>query len=269
MVSCVYLPAIVTHPFIYIAALRRSGSTILSELLTDPPTSFIFREPNLGRRRFDTKPDDVELFRKYNIDLEAFAKRWSGWRKRWMIRGFREELMPQLAARFKQIGVKEIFNDHWRAYHRQFPQMKIIVLARDPRDLYLSIRERRRKGVNAAQGDVTPAEVSGHLNQQFALQRQMLETCDCLPITYETLCSDPTAFDKVRAFVQSPLATAGRAGRFNESNPVRQGEAAIHSGSITTNRVARWQKEQDPAAISESHQAMALMPDYNKFWGYA
>jgi len=265
----VYLPAIVTHPFIYIAALRRSGSTILSELLTDPPTSFIFREPNLGRRRFDAKPDDVELLRSLGIDLPAFITRWSGWRKRWMIRGFNKELMPQLAARFQQVGVKEIFNEHWRTYHRQFPNMKIIVLARDPRDLYLSIRERRRKGVNAAHGDVTPEEVSDHLNKQFALQRQMLETCDCLPITYETLCADPTAFDKVKAFVQSPLAAAGRAGRFNENNPVRQGEAAIHSGAITTNRVARWQKEQDPTGVAEAHQAMALMPDYNKFWGYS
>lgn len=256
------------HPFVYIAALRRSGSTILSELLTDPPRSFIFREPNLARGRFDLKPDDAELFRGMGLDLEAFSRKWCGWRKRRLVAGFRKDVVRPLEGKVQQIGVKEIMHDHWRSYLRQFPAMRVVVLARDPRDIYLSILERRAKGVNASADDTTPEIAATNLMRQFEHQRAMLDECQSMWITYDTLCSDPGAFDRVRTFVDSPLTTAGKAGRFNEKNPVRSSEAAIHGGAVTTKRVGRWQTESNPELRDKAQRVFELMRPYAEFFGF-
>lgn len=140
------------YPFIYIASLMRTGSTLISEALTELPHAFIFREPHIGKNTFRYKPDDVERFRQYGFDLEAFLKyrlvfaffqrrlRFLGYRQDYMVRVFKYRLIPQMAGTAKQFGVKEIDNRGWQNYHRHFPDMKVILTARDPRDIYLSLR---------------------------------------------------------------------------------------------------------------------------------
>ena len=46
-----------------IAAVRRTGSTLLAELLTELPRAFVFREPKLFRGRVALKPDDLARLR--------------------------------------------------------------------------------------------------------------------------------------------------------------------------------------------------------------
>lgn len=86
------------RPFIYIAALPRTGSTLLSELFTDLPYSFIFHEPHLGKNYFAAQKLDKSLLAKYNIDINGFLKlrlplafclrrlRWAGYRQDHMMR---------------------------------------------------------------------------------------------------------------------------------------------------------------------------------------
>ena len=59
--------------FIYIAALRRSGSTVLAEALTSLPYSFIFREPPLGRDRINFKESEIVELAEHEIDLKTFT----------------------------------------------------------------------------------------------------------------------------------------------------------------------------------------------------
>lgn len=42
-------------PFIYIAAFVRSGSTLLQEMLTYLPYSYIFHEPSFHRKKIQNK----------------------------------------------------------------------------------------------------------------------------------------------------------------------------------------------------------------------
>ncbi len=256
-------------PFIYIGALRRSGSTILAELLTDAPSSFIFREPRVARGVFDIKPGDAELMAGYGIDLHAFAKRWTGPRRRWVIRGFRRELYPALLTRFQQVGVKEISHRKWRRYDAAFPGMKIIVLARDPRDIYLSLLDRAHKGTTPAQElVVTPQAAADEINRQFIYQGQMVERRGAMRITYEELCTDPGAFARVRDFCQSPLERPGGAGGFNAGNRARADEAARHGGHVTPSRVARWKTEADAHRRAAADEVFRLTPEFCAFWGY-
>lgn len=259
-----------THrPFLYIAAIRRSGSTVLAEMLTDPPRSFVFREPRLARGVLDIKPGDAELLAPMGVDLHAFARRWSGVRRRWMVRGFRRELYPLLAARFDQIGVKEISHRRWARYDRAFPGMRIIALARDPRDIYLSVLDRAGKGAGSAAGiAATPEATAAEINRQFRYQREMVDRRGAMRVTYEELCTDPGVFDRVREFVGSPLDRPGAPGRFNTASIARADEAALHGGKVTPARVDRWKTEGDPHRRAGAEEVLRLTREFAAYWGY-
>jgi len=48
-------------PFIYIAALPRSGSTVLSEFLTQLPQAFIFHEPRFASGEAAFKNYEIKM----------------------------------------------------------------------------------------------------------------------------------------------------------------------------------------------------------------
>ena len=93
--------AILNRPFVYIASLRRTGSTVLAEALTSCPTSFIFREPELGRGRFNLRPGDAELFADHGVDLNALQDQFSGRSISRSIRARMSGRLPSLVAAFK------------------------------------------------------------------------------------------------------------------------------------------------------------------------
>ena len=65
-----------TKPLIYIASLRRTGSTVLSEALTSLPHSFIFREPYLSGGEFRVQDEDATTFlQKRSSNMPDGARR--------------------------------------------------------------------------------------------------------------------------------------------------------------------------------------------------
>ena len=265
------------RPFVYIAALRRSGSTVLSELLTQLPTSFVFREPELASGRFARKPDDTSALRAHGIDLEHFEARWRGWFRRriarrrpgTLVRGFRDAVVNPLSERVQQVGVKEITHTGWRHYQQNFTNMRVIVLGRDPRDIYLSMLDRRDKGVGKLAGQTLPPERAAELLMpEFAYQREMVEEAGAMRVTYERLCTDANVFAEIAAHIESPLNKPGRAGAFNEANPQRTDEAALHEGALTAKRIDRWRHETDTDRLDAAHRLFELMRPYAAFWGY-
>jgi hypothetical protein len=136
----------------------------------------------LCRDTYIIKPDDVEMMKTCDIDLESFLKRYMypmiaarklipnqgflAWR-------FKREVLPKLLENFEQIGFKEIRNERWRNYLKHFPNMKIILNGRDPRDIYVSLYHRVQKGKSGWQEPFMPEAVAAHLNFQFSLQMEM------------------------------------------------------------------------------------------------
>lgn len=147
--------------------------------------------------------------------------------------------------------------------------MRVVILGRDPRDVYLSMLDRRRKGVGQLRGEtLTPERAAELLLPEFAHQRAMAESLPSMTITYERLCTDPTAFDDLRAHTGSPLEHPGSAGRFNEANPQRRDEAAIHEGALTTRRTDRWRRVDDPSLRDACAELYERMRNYAEFWDY-
>ncbi len=265
-------------PFVYVGSLRRTGSTVVAEALTKLPYAFIFREPGLGDNRFSLKQIEIDQVKELGVDLAAFrSKQKLGgiFKKRiagdqaFMLHAFKKQVVPEMLEKLQQVGVKEIRHDNWRNYIETFPEMKVVLTSRDPRDIYISLHGRFKKGTSTWQGEFTPERVAKDLNFQFSKQLEMIEAADCLRIRYEDLCLQADAkIDEIRKFTKSPIPTIGDVGAFNATNPDRVDEYQLHGGEITDKRVARWRSEEDAELRAEAQKAFDLMEEYAAFWGY-
>lgn len=258
----------------------RSGSTLLSEVLTRLPQSYIFQEPHIGKNDFQLTPSDVEIWAERGLDLERLLRRhrvlaflqrrlrWAGLRQDYMAVVLKHLVRPRLASGRFQLGVKEVRNRGWRNYRRQFPSMKVIVTARDPRDIYLSTMYRWRKGLLPRRKLVTPELIARELNREFKLQMAIQDAQDSFLVRYEDMCQQPTILGKIMAFIESPLSQSGSVGGFTSRHPDRVHEAHLHGNAVTDKRVARWRREKDSQLRREAEETLALMPAYARFWGY-
>lgn len=240
---------------------------MLSEALTQRPHGFVFREPRLAEDRFVIRKADAELFAEHGIDLEGFVDDWDRGRDGSLLAAFARNLLPRLQKRAAQIGVKEISHAGWRRYLETFPEMKIVLTARDPRDIYISLWHRVQGG-KLWRGDFTPERVAATLDEEFRHQLDMKDTTTCLRVRYEDLCLHPETFDVIKHFVGSPIPRIGEVGAFNASNPRRADEFELHGDQITAQRVGRWRREA-PERRALAQRTFDLMGDYCDFWGYS
>ncbi len=275
-------------PFIYIASLPRTGSTVLSEALTRLPYSFVFNEPHLGKNYFALQNYDLESLSQCNFDLRAFLKfrlptafllrrvRWIGFPQDYMIRVFKDKILSELGSCVMQIGVKEINNKGWENYVRHFKQMKVILTGRDPRDIYISLYTRWKSGTlhwrrGKIQGNLpfNPQTVADKLNQQFRIQCSLADTSDFLHVRYEDLCQDPSVLSEIKKFVESPIPGSGAIGSFTSRHPRRNHEFRVHGHQITAKQIFRWKRETNQDLLADAHILFDLMPEYCDFWEYA
>ena len=254
--------------FIYIASLRRTGSTVLSEALTHIPFSFIFREPKLGKKKFSIKANDFKIFKQLNVDLAAFKERCLKLKDRNFIKEFKKDIYQQLKNVVEQIGVKEIRHEGWQDYLHYFPDMKVILTGRDPRDIYISLHNRIKNKKGNWIGEFSPTSVAEDLNRQFQFQLEMYKNTDCYKITYETLCRYPKKIEEIKAFVGSSIPKIGCIGGFNSTNPNRVDEFILHGRGITDKRVNRWENEVNSKLREEALECSLRMKEYKEFWEY-
>lgn len=266
------------RPFVYIASLRRTGSTVLSEALTRLPEAFVFREPGLGRNVAGFFERDVEALAAFGVYLDRFERRHRlggairrklGLDRGFMIRRFAREVARPLLARLEQVGVKETQHQGWRYFKQELPSMRIVLTARDPRDVYVSLANRFRAGKGRWRGEFSPERVAEDLLGEFRHQQDMDREHRCMRVRYEDLCMDPGCFDEIRRFVDSPLQGLGEVGAFNRSEATREHEAQLHGSQLTPKQVGRWKRESDPQLRAEAERVLDLMPEYASFWGYS
>lgn len=268
------------YPFVYIAALPRTGSTVISEALTALPNAFIFREPHIGKNTFRLKQTDIEMFRAHGINLRSFVARrllvafvlrrlrFLGVSQDFMMREFKQKMLPQMGRLAQQVGVKEIDNRGWKNYYTHFPNMKVILTGRDPRDMYLSLFHKWKSGKFSHHREITPEGVVTRLKRQFQYQKVIAQTTDCFRVRYRDLCTNQNVMAQVKNFVGSPLQMLGQVGQFNAKESLRHDEFAIHGEQITAKRVARWRHETDPDLRKEANRVFELMDEYVEFWRF-
>lgn len=268
-------------PFVYISALMRTGSTMLAEALTKLPQSFIFYEPYWGLNAFSLHTQDSEQLHKYGLNMSRYLRtrmplafmlrrlRPLGIMQDFMIREVKRTLFPKLRAiGLQQVGVKEIKHKGWQHYVRHFPDMKMIMLGRDPRDIYLSAYRKLQLGGTTWRGPATPQTIASHITDEFSRQLEMRELVDCLPICYEELCTNPRVIQRILSFCKSPLEDVENVGHFLKAHPNRNREYQRHGTTISRKSVFRWKREQDNALLNDAREFASLIPEYVAFWNY-
>lgn len=251
---------------VFIAGLRSSGSTLLSELLTELPRSFVFREPALLRGRLILKDDDVERLLPYGIDLRGVEQTRERGDSAVRARTFREQVLEPASAVLDQVGFKEIRYEGGGGVDGALAALgnvKVIVLARDPRDMYISLAHRRKhESVRGLRGQFGPDAVVADVEPEIRAQARLLETHDCLPVRYEDLCRDPAVIARVRQHVGSPVQGDGAVGLFKENN------RRVHGRAMTVLRVERHSEEPDGRLVEEATEVARRLGDYCERWGY-
>lgn len=250
-----------------IAAVRRTGSTLLAELLTELPRAFVFREPKLFRGRVALKPDDLErLWTQAAVKLRAAPADQGREDPVQAALRFREQVIDPVARVVEQVGIKEVrYGKRWQEALGALAggrPLRVVALGRDPRDMYLSLAYRARERRLPLAGDFGPAAVAADIEREFRVQRELIEATGALAVRYEDLCSDPRVVPEIRRFVDSPLQGTGAIGTLKPE------EHALHGGVVSDRRVERWRSEPDAGLLAEAEEAGRLLGSYNRFWGY-
>ena len=255
-----------TRQFFYIASIRRSGSTLLSEALTHLPNSFVFREPKLAQRRIGVKPGDAELLAPFGVDLMAFAGTWNGKKDRRILPEFAATIVGRLNQNGIQVGVKEVVHTNWKRYLKTFPEMRVILTARDPRDIYISLHDRVSKGLGRYKEGLTPEQVAKDLDEDFKCQLAMTRKVPTIKVRYEELCTDEGVLRNVMQFVG--VSEAGQVGSLLAVNPKRSDEVERHGNTITDRSVKRWSTLDDQKLRAQALQVFRRLKKYCAYWGY-
>ena len=252
-------------PFVYIAALRRSGSKLLAGALTSWPQTYIFLEPQLPRGWLRIGEPDRLRLAEQSVELQTLIDRHlredqSREERQHIIR---DEIFATLqAASVVQLGIKEIRHRHWQTIPDVFGNVRFVLLARDPRDVYISLTRRARVKRFGFKGEITPKSVAADLQTEFEFQRAMHESQKAMKVRYESLCTQPELIREVQQFIESPASTIGNI----DATQIEERHA--FGNEISPDHIRRFEHEPEALLRSEADACFELLSDFNEFWEY-
>ncbi len=252
-------------PFLFIAAMPRSGSTLLAGMLTRKPHAVILSEPGFQRGIHH----NLEQFKDIpGVEIGRLARHRG--RPRKMLAAFRRQVVPQILKTYRRLGVKECFLDNWRLYEEFFDDVRYIILARDPRDVMLSVLDygEHADWHKKMWADRSDEHIAAQFSRTWSHQLDMLNSSNCLRVRYEDLCRGKVGFSAIAKFCGLDFDEPGSVSQSLEAFPWRAWEIERHSGRLTESAVHRWKEETDETRLQRVHSLAKLMSDYCGFWGY-
>lgn len=251
-----------TKPFIYIAGLQRTGSTLIQELLTEKGKCFFFHEPWFGSGLFENHKTSIEMLNEWGLNGEAILN--PNMSLPVMLLGL-SKVVPQ-------IGIKEIRHQGWEMYLNIFDDIRWIVLVREPRDIYVSSHYFLQR-TNVWKPRFPPFSPKGLFKElQPDIERQ-IEICETQPhvmrVKYEEFTVDSSFLGLVSDFAgKDGIPSIERVGDFHKRLGRGEYERELHNGTITNKQINRWERETDIELISNFNEFYELMKDYREYWGY-
>lgn len=261
-------------PLIYIAAVRRSGSTLLASLLSQLPKTLVFPEPHFASGGYRIDRRFIDALSAHGLDLLKIKRAWHKGDKTGAFAYFKETTWPLLQSAGMQVGIKEIVNRGWAKYVDLGVPIKFILLGRDPRDIYISLEARLKaepaKLARAWPGGFHTQALAAYLEQQAAIQSEIASTQETMQVRYEDLCTEAALIEDVRHFAESEIETPETALFFEQPHrPKGHSRQPEHrpAGQVSSDRVARWRR-QDQSRQQMLAQLLELCPKYQKLWRY-
>jgi hypothetical protein len=265
---------------IYICSLPRTGSTILAESLTHWPNCFIHNESLLTTGHYhwlqlDYLPRDwpgtAPVRAASQATIAAYIQECSHTSPSSInvFELYKTHFVVPLLEHFGQVGIKELKHVHWRSLIETFPDTKVLVTCRDPRDILASLLHLRTTFRNESWewANISNERIAEKLLSEFSYQKEIIREANCLVVPYERLCSDPAIFRELAAFVQIDHDSPGNIGCYTVNNPSTNWQIGSHRGKISPNSIGRRLSlpAADQIALSKFSD---LMQEYGQFFGY-
>lgn len=262
----VYVKAVVTceerrpislRPFVLILGMMRTGTTLLQELFTSPGESFILHEPWMHHRLLLNREINGKVLRRdfgVNQLLPDSVMPELGW------------YVDKLREQIPQVGSKEVRMLLWENYLKIVPDLKVILIGRDPRDIYRSCAGRLERDTawKPRHPPFNPGnllrETNPDINAHWKILKVLEENSDrVFPIVYEDLCQDTeTVYSAAKEFVESPITGTGGVGCWHSVLPRGKYEGQLHGDQVSSRSVQGWKKLPSESSVSK---------DVKKFWG--
>jgi hypothetical protein len=248
--------------------LPRSGTTLISDLLTVPGHSLVISEPDLYKAwNKNIARRVVALAGSVGIELPGGIPQPADWDGNYAAY-LRTELVPRLAA-FELWGIKCVDFSDWRRMFAEFPPAKLILCLRDLRDTLLSGIDRicrmplvfRSSGTRRDEAWVLSALAYN------AWELMAMRAEPHFALRYEDIAADPAKLDALASYVglarldptRNNLAAAGWHRRW---------EIEKHGDAISTASVGRFAHEPDGPIKVLAERLWRLMPEYGEAFGY-
>ncbi|MGD9744429.1 MAG: sulfotransferase [Dongiaceae bacterium] len=252
---------------IAVMGLMRSGSTLLSDLLTIRGECLILSEPNILGRWSPTVVDRIhKLAANFGLDPGPTPPVETEWPSYGSY--FDKVLLPQLG-RLPRWGTKYVDLVDWRPTLARYRPKHLILTVRDIRDVAISSIDRVARLKLAFRGRRYMRDDAWVMsNLAFNVHELMaMRSEPHLLVRYEDMASDPAIRQRVADFVGFERLSDRRE-NLEAGGMARQWELRKHGEGISTRSVGRYREEPWGPVKALADRLWRLLPEYSEAFGY-
>jgi hypothetical protein len=248
--------------------LPRSGTTLISDLLTVPGHALVISEPDMYKAWNANIAKRVHaLAGSVGIDLPGGIPQPTDWDG--MYSGYLRTVLAPRLAEFDLWGIKCVDFSDWQRMFTDFPPAKLVLCLRDLRDVLLSGIDRISRMPLVFRSSGTRRDEAWVMSA-LAYNTWELMAMQARPhyaVRYEAVASDPAVLEGLARYVglerldptRNNLAAAGWH---------RKWEVEKHGDAITAASVGRFAREPHGPIRALADRLWRLLPEYSEAFGY-
>ncbi|MFZ5792709.1 MAG: sulfotransferase [Pseudomonadota bacterium] len=253
---------------VMVFGLARSGTTLVSDLLTVPGRSVVISEPEIFKHWSRKTAERVHrLARLVGLDVgeeppaaQAYGNSYA--------RYFQEALLPELA-KLDLWGIKNVDFSGWRQLFAAYPPKKLILCVRDLRDTAISGIDRICRLAITFRGTPYLRDEAWVLaGLAFSVRELMqMRKLPHLLVRYEDLATDPDMRRRIADYVGLDRLQEDRL-NLKAAEMRRAWEVEKHRGTIGAASVGRFAAEPPGPVKALAERLWRLLPEYSEAFGY-
>jgi hypothetical protein len=255
---------------VMVFGLARSGTTLVSDLLTIPGRSIVISEPEIFKQWSRTTSARVHrLARMVGLDLDEEPPQPEPYGASYQ-RYFDETLLPELT-KLQLWGIKNVDFSGWRRLFSSYPPRRLILCVRDLRDTAISGLDRIcRLGITfrGAGSGIMRDEAWVLAGLAYSVRELMeMRKLPHLLVRYEDLAADPEVRRRIADYVGLDRLQEERL-NLKAAEMRRAWEVEKHQGTIGTASIGRFASEPPGPVKALADRLWRLLPEYSKAFGF-
>jgi hypothetical protein len=255
---------------VMVFGLARSGTTLVSDLLTVPGRSIVISEPEIFKQWSRATATRVHrLARLVGLDLDEEPPQPGPYDASYQ-RYFDQVMLPELG-KLALWGIKNVDFSGWRSLFAGYPPRRLILCVRDLRDTAISGLDRicrlgirfRGTGRGIMRDEAwLMAGLAYSVRELMEMRKQ-----PHLLVRYEDLVADTQTRQRIAEYVGLDRLQEERL-NLKAAEMRRAWEIEKHRGTIGTGSVGRFASEPPGPVRALAERLWRLLPDYSRAFGY-